>query len=138
MGSNAPGLISGATDKIEPYQSRSGRGGLLATGGLLAALGVSSCCVLPVLFMSLGLGGAWLGHLYALSAYQPVFIVLSVGFLGAGFYYLYRKPKARYKEGSSCATPTSSQFVKGVLWGATALVIAGIVFPYAGQYFLDM
>ena len=116
----------------------SGRAGLLATGGLLAALGVSSCCVLPVLFVSVGLGGAWLSNLVALSAYQPIFIALAVGFLGAGFYYVYRKPSQVCEVGSSCATPKSNHLVKSLLWVATVFVIAGIIFPYLGRYLLEM
>src|SRR5215467_7441859 len=33
---------------------------LLAAGGLAAAFGAASCCALPLLFGSLGLGSAWL------------------------------------------------------------------------------
>ena len=33
---------------------------LLAAGGVAAALGAASCCALPLLLSSLGLGSAWL------------------------------------------------------------------------------
>jgi len=33
---------------------------LLAAGGLAAAFGAASCCALPLLLGSLGLGSAWL------------------------------------------------------------------------------
>src|SRR5947207_5996434 len=44
---------------------RRGTGGdtgvtLLAAGGLAAAFGVASCCALPMLLGSLGVGSAWL------------------------------------------------------------------------------
>ena len=131
-------IAAGSANDIGSGQTKSGRPGLLATGGLIAALGVSSCCVLPVMLMSVGLGGAWLSNLFALSAYQPIFIVIAVGFLGAGFYYVYRKPSQVCEVGSSCASPKSNRMVKGLLWVATVFVIAGIIFPYLGRYLLEM
>ena len=131
-------ITTGSANDIESGQAKPRRTGLLATGGLLAALGVSSCCVLPVMFMSVGLGGAWLSNLFALSAYQPIFIILATGFLGTGFYYVYRTPRQVCEVDSSCATPTSNRVVKSLLWIATVFVIAGIIFPYLGQYLLEM
>ena len=131
-------IATGSANAFGSGQTKSGRAGLLATGGLLAALGVSSCCVLPVLFVSVGLGGAWLSNLVALSAYQPIFIALAVGFLGAGFYYVYRKRSQVCEVGSSCATPKSNHLVKSLLWVATVFVITGIIFPYLGRYLLEM
>lgn len=138
MANNLPDITAGSGDNIQGGQTKSGRTGLFATGGLLAALGVSSCCVLPVMFMSVGLGGAWLSNLVALSAYQPIFIVLAVGFLGAGFYSVYYKPKQVCEVDSSCATSASNRVVKSLLWIATVFVVAGIIFPYLGQYLLEM
>ena len=46
-------------------------------GGVLAGIGASACCVGPLLLLSLGVGGAWIGHLTALEPYRPVFIVLT-------------------------------------------------------------
>ncbi len=40
----------------------------LATGGILATLGASSCCILPLVLFSLGVSGAWVGNLTTLSA----------------------------------------------------------------------
>jgi mercuric ion transport protein len=47
---------------------------LVAAGGILGALGASACCVVPLLLFSLGISGAWIGTLTALSPYSPVFI----------------------------------------------------------------
>ena len=138
MNSHMSDVAAGSGNDIGSRQTKSGRTGLLATGGLLAALGVSSCCVLPVMFVSVGLGGAWLSNLFALSAYQPFFIVIAVGFLGAGFYCVYRKPSQVCEAGSSCTSPKSNRLVKSVLWIATVFVIAGIIFPYLGRYLLEM
>ncbi len=65
---------------------------LLATGGVLGALAASSCCIVPLVLFTLGVGGAWIGNLTALAPYQPLFAALTLGFLGAGFYLVYRRP----------------------------------------------
>jgi len=44
---------------------------ILATGGLLAALAASSCCVVPLLLFGLGVSGAWIVHLTRLAPYHP-------------------------------------------------------------------
>ena len=36
---------------------------LFASGGLLGALAMSSCCILPLTLFSLGVTGAWIGNL---------------------------------------------------------------------------
>jgi mercuric ion transport protein len=66
---------------------------LALAGGLLAGIGASACCVGPLLLLSLGIGGAWIGHLTALEPYRPVFIVLTVVFLGLAFRKLYIVPQ---------------------------------------------
>jgi len=49
----------------------------------LSALGASTCCVLPLVLVSLGVGGAWIGQLRALERFQWVFIALVLA-LSAG------------------------------------------------------
>src|SRR5258708_35572162 len=62
---------------------------LLAAGGLAAAFGAASCCVLPMLLGSLGLAGAWLGSLALLAGpYRPVFLATAVvGLVGGGLLF---------------------------------------------------
>jgi mercuric ion transport protein len=100
--------------------------GLLATGGLIGAILASSCCIAPLAFVTLGISGAWIGNLTALAPYQWLFIIATVGLLGAGFWTVYFKPKAACEEGSYCATPASDRVVKTVLWLGTVLVIAAV------------
>ena len=54
-------------------------------GGVLASIGASACCVGPLLLLSLGISGAWIGNLTALEPYRPVFISLVIVFLGLAF-----------------------------------------------------
>src|SRR5438445_4692239 len=50
----------------------SGRGALMAGG--LAALLASTCCLGPLVLVTLGVSGAWIGNLTALEPYRPVFL----------------------------------------------------------------
>ena len=100
----------------------------LAAGGVLGALASSSCCIVPLVLFSLGLGGAWIGNLTALAPYQPIFVAITLVFLGTGLYLVYLRPKRA--EGEACARPLPSRIVRTSLWLATALVAAALAFPY--------
>lgn len=109
---------------------------LFAAGGIFGAIAASSCCILPLVLFSLGMGGAWIGNLTALAPYQPIFVVITLGFLGCGYWLVYRRPKAACADGAACVRPLSSRIVKSTLWLATALVAAAIAFPYAAPVLL--
>lgn len=110
---------------------------LLATGGILAALGASSCCVIPFVLFTLGVSGAWIGNLTALAPYQPIFVALALASLAAGFVTAYRRPKAVCAEGAACARPVSDRMVKTGLWAGTILVVLALIFPYLAPLILD-
>ena len=76
----------------------------LAAGGILAALGAASCCVIPFALFMFGVSGAWIGNLTALEPYQPFFAIVAIACLGCGFYLVYRKPTVVCAEGAYCAT----------------------------------
>jgi mercuric ion transport protein len=101
---------------------------LLAAGGVLGAIAASSCCVLPLVLVSLGVTGTWIGSLSVLAPYKPIFIAGTVGLLGYGYYLAYGKPKEACAPGESCARPLPNRFVKIVLWGATVLVAIAALF----------
>ena len=107
-------------------QSQDRKRNVAAAGGVLGAVLASSCCIGPLLLIMLGASGAWIGNLTALAPYQWLFIIATVGLLGAGFWTVYFKPKATCEEGSYCATPTSDRVVKTVLWIGAVLVIAAV------------
>lgn len=95
---------------------------LIATGGILGALAASTCCIVPLILFSLGVSGAWVGNLTALEPNKPIFITVTLGFLGYGYWMVYRKPKA-CAEGEACARPLPNRLVKTSLWGATLLIL---------------
>jgi mercuric ion transport protein len=103
-----------------------------AAGAVLAALGASLCCIGPLAFAILGIGGA--GLLVKFEAYRPYFTLASVGLLGLGFYFGYRPRRiARDARGGAecgCEHPRSNRLGKMMLWVATALVIGIWSFPF--------
>lgn len=102
-------------------------------GALLTAFLASLCCVGPLVFALLGIGGA--GLLVKFEPYRPFFAVATLGLLGAGFYFTYRKPKAAAvgsAEGDACDCPAPKTNKTGrvMLWIATVLVVGFLIFPY--------
>jgi mercuric ion transport protein len=110
--------------------------GLIALGGVLGAIAASACCIVPLVLFALGVSGAWIGNLTALAPYQPIFIVITVAFLAAGYYLVYRTPRGACTEGEACARPLPTWSVKLALWIATALVASAIAFPYVARMLL--
>lgn len=117
-------------------RTEAGRQRLVALGGILGAIAASSCCVIPLILFSLGIGGAWIGNLTALAPYKPFFVAGTAGLLGYGFYLVYWKPRRACADGAACARPIPSRFVQLALWMATALVIAAFAFDYVAPLLL--
>lgn len=119
-------------------------------GTLLSAVMASACCWLPLVLLAFGVSGA--GIAGTLDAYRPVFIVLTVVFLAAAFYFTYRPRKSASASEDCCAvTPvtdccavspaTKSRFSmmtlnKVILWGVTVLAVAFLFFPQYMKFFM--
>jgi mercuric ion transport protein len=122
----------------EPVEKGFDRAALLSVGGIVAALGAATCCVVPFALFFAGISGAWIGNLTAFEPYQPVFITAALACLGYGFYLVYRKPEGvDCVDGSYCARPSSRRNAKIGLWIATVLIIIAVGFPYAARLVLD-
>lgn len=97
-----------------------------AAGGVIGAVLASACCIGPLVLITLGVSGVWIGNLTALKAYQPVFVVIAIAFLTFGFWQVYGKPKPTRDDGSYCASPASERVVKTALWIAIGLVVSAL------------
>jgi len=99
---------------------------------IVTAFVASACCVGPLVFALLGLGGGAL--LVKFEPYRPHFMALTFALLGAGFYFTYRKPKtaASVAQGDACGCPAprTNRVGRIMLWVATALVVGFLAFPY--------
>jgi mercuric ion transport protein len=106
-----------------------------AAGSLLAAVLASSCCIGPLLLVTLGVSGAWIGNLTALKPYQPIFVLITFVFLALGFWQVYFRPAQVCRDDEACARPISGRLVKTILWVATLLVALTVTINYWAPYF---
>ena len=63
------------------------------TGGVIAGLAASVCCIGPLVLVTLGLGGAAAGLIAFFTPLRPVFIGLALLFLGFAAYRLFFVPR---------------------------------------------
>ncbi len=124
------------SDLASSERTDAGRQRLVALGGILGAIAASSCCVIPLILFSLGIGGAWIGNLTALAPYKPLFVAGAAGLLGYGFYLVYWKSRRACADGAACARPIPSRLVQLALWIATVFVIAAFAFDYVAPLLL--
>ena len=103
-----------------------------AKAGVLGALGgaflASACCLGPLLFAALGIGGA--GVLVKLEPYRPLFGTVTLSLLGVGFYFTYRTPKVAEGDACGCEHPKSNKVGRIGLWVATGLVVLVLASPH--------
>jgi mercuric ion transport protein len=111
---------------------------LMMAGGIIGALASSSCCILPLVFFSLGVSGAWIGNFTQLAPYQPYFIALTVACLGCGHWLVYRSAKIGCDDREVCARPLPNRLVKIGLIVATALVAAALGFDFLAPLLLNL
>ena len=107
----------------------------LATASIVGAMVASSCCIAPLLFVSIGISGAWISNLTVLEPYKFYFLVTTMLFLSAGIWHIYFKPQQECIDGSYCATPMSSFFTKAALWAAIILVIVSATVDFWAPLF---
>jgi copper chaperone CopZ len=106
-----------------------GRIGLLAAG--ITAFVASICCVGPLVLLSLGVGGAWIGNLTALAPYRPFFMAVTALFLGFAGYRLYHRPKkSPAGDGEDCGCPVKNRKSRFAFWGVTVAIVALFALPY--------
>lgn len=113
-----------------PAADPSLRKGWLAAGGVLGAFLASACCIGPLVLLTLGISGAWIGNLAALEPYKPIFAVIALGFIAAGFRQVYFRKPTVCEPGSYCATPSSARITKTALWSALILVVAALTIDW--------
>lgn len=106
-----------------------------AAGGIIGAILASSCCIAPLVLLTLGVSGAWIGNLTALEPYKPYFAVVTLAFIGLGFWHVYVRTKPECVEGSYCARPQSSIITKSALWVATILVVLALTIDWWAPFF---
>ncbi|MBL8544837.1 MAG: mercury transporter MerT [Hyphomonadaceae bacterium] len=120
---------------VQQSPDPSPRSSWLAAGGVAGAILASSCCVLPLVLVTLGVSGAWIGNFTALEPYKPVFIAVAAIFIGLGFWQVYFRPRAECEDGSYCARPQSALITQIALWLAAALVALAATIDWWAKFF---
>src|SRR5262249_42014738 len=120
------------TASSHSLRGASGRGALLA--GAVATILASACCLGPLVLLTLGVSGAWIGDLTVLEPYRPIFIVgAAVALIVAGRRIW--RPQNACAPGEVCAAASHVRRVQKVLFGVVvALVLIALAFPYVAPW----
>jgi mercuric ion transport protein len=120
------------TNQMEKISDKTGRHSLMA--GALAALLASTCCLGPLVLISLGFSGAWISRLTVLEPYQPIFIgaaLVALFFAGNRIW----RPAAQCAPGEFCALPRVRLGYQILFVGICALLLAALLFPLIAPWF---
>lgn len=102
--------------------------------GVLAAIGASVCCVGPLVLLTLGIGGAWVSNLTALEPIRPLFIGVTLVFLGLAFRRLYLVPQV-CEPGTPCADPQTLKRQRLIFWLVSVMLAGLLAVPLAAPLF---
>ncbi|WP_454902697.1 mercuric ion transporter MerT [Variovorax gossypii] len=111
----------------EEPEEKSGRSVLIAEG--LAALLASTCCLGPLVLVTLGVNGAWIGNLSALEPYRPLFIGAALVALFFAYRRIFR-PVQACQPGEVCDVPQVRLGYQVLFWIVATLVVMALAFPY--------
>ncbi len=132
-----PGVVSATAAMASPPETTKAAMTVGTAGGLLTAFLASICCIGPVIFAALGVGvGATgfladtAGVLKALLPYRPLFIGLTMIFLGMSIYLAYRKPTIGDASCQACVPATGVRSHRRLLWIIVGLAVAVVLAPY--------
>ena len=113
----------------------SGKGGLraLAAGGA-AALLASTCCVGPLVLITLGFSGAWISGLTLLEPYQPIFVATALVAMFFAWKRIWR-PATECAPGEICSLPRVGRAQKLLFVAVSVLVVVVLAFPFIAPWF---
>lgn len=113
-------------------ETKTGRSALFA--GVMAAILASTCCIGPLVLLTLGISGAWISNLALLEPYRPIFLGAAVVALFLAWRHIYRS-EAECKPGEVCALPQTRRAYKIIFWVVALLVLIALTFPYLAPLF---
>lgn len=91
-------------------------------GGIVAAFLSTVCCIVPLLLLTLGVGGVWMSYLTALSPYKPFFIIVACLLLWIAYQKIFLTQN-NCEDDKICAVPKNKAKYKLIFWIATALLL---------------
>ena len=114
------------------WKSRSGR--WLLAAGSIAGLLATACCLGPVVLVTLGVSGAWIGSFTALEPYRPLFMGVALLAMFFAWHQIYR-PVEQCHFGEVCRAPRVRAAYKVSFWAVSVLLLVALAFPYAPSLF---
>ena len=106
------------------------------SGGLIAGLLASACCVGPLALVMAGVSGAWISNLTLLEPYRWIFIGVALVFMALAWRRIYRAPAAaECAPGTVCALPQTNRVYRVLFWVVSALVLLAFAFPFFAPLF---
>jgi mercuric ion transport protein len=131
----SPQNASPDTNRLQSKENTADRKGATALfAGGLAAILASTCCLGPLVLVSLGISGAWIGNLTVLEPYRPIFIGAALIALFLAGRSIFR-PAHACQPGEICAMPQTRGVYKFMFWICAALVVVAIAYPYVARFF---
>lgn len=115
-------------------QKRKEKEPVVLVGGGLAAVLASSCCFGPLILVTLGFSGAWIGNLSKLEPFRPWFIAAALIALVLSGRRIFR-PATACVPGEVCALPAARRAYKLLFGVVAALVVVAIGFPFLAPFF---
>lgn len=101
--------------------------------GALAAITASLCCVVPLVLVTLGVGGAWVASLNRFEPLRPVLIAITLAMLLLAWRKLYRP--AHCESGRVCADAGIQRRQRGIFWLVSVFILLLLVFPWFAPLF---
>ena len=111
-----------------------GNENLLMSTGIVAAVGASICCILPVAVAFLGVGSAALGATF--EPFRPYLLGLTALLLSGAFYQSYKPREDDCAPGESCAMPENRRRNRIFLWVIAGVALLLVTFPYYIEWIL--
>jgi len=90
--------------------------------------------VMPLVLVTLGIGGAWIATLTRLEPWRPLFVVLTLALLGLSWRRLYHQPIA-CELGKPCATDAVRRRQRLFFWLVAVPVLLLLTFPWYAPLF---
>ena len=113
-------------------QTTKGRGALLAGG--FAAILASTCCLGPLVLLTLGVSGAWIGTLTVLQPYRPIFIVTALVALFVAYRSIFR-PAVACEPDEVCAIAQVQTTYRALFGLVVLLVLVALSYPFVAPFF---
>ncbi|WP_420473655.1 mercuric ion transporter MerT [Noviherbaspirillum sp. ST9] len=101
--------------------------------GALAGILASSCCLGPLVLLSLGISGVWIGNLTMLAPIQPAFIAIAL----VALFFAWKRiwTPITCTPGKMCASPKAKLVNKVLFCLVAAIVIVAFSFPIIAPWF---